>query len=52
MNTHSFPIAYQNNAKSCGPASLKMIAQYYGKDYSMEYLCDECGLTEEGIYTK
>jgi ATP-binding cassette subfamily B protein len=37
------------DAKDCGPASLKIIAKYYGKYYSLQYLRDLCGITREGI---
>ena len=33
----------------CGPACLKMIAKYYGKFYSLQYLRDKCGITKEGV---
>lgn len=33
----------------CGVACLKMIAKYYGKFYSLQYLRDKCGLTREGV---
>jgi ATP-binding cassette subfamily B protein len=37
------------DAKDCGPASLKIIAKYYGKYYSLQYLRDLCGITREGV---
>jgi ATP-binding cassette subfamily B protein len=33
----------------CGPACLAMIASAYGKDYSTEYLRNECFLTRDGV---
>jgi len=33
----------------CGPACLKMITQFYGKAYSLEYLRQECFLSREGV---
>ncbi len=33
----------------CGPASLMMIAEYYGKHYSMENLRKKCHITREGV---
>ena len=37
------------DAKDCGPACIKMIAKYYGKYYSLQYLRDLCGITREGV---
>lgn len=45
----SFPTEYQMDSQDCGPASLKMVAKYYGKYYSLQYLRDRCGLTKEGV---
>lgn len=45
----SFPHEYQMDAKDCGPACLKIIARYYGKYYSLQYLRDKCGITKEGV---
>ncbi|WP_246197776.1 peptidase domain-containing ABC transporter [Chitinophaga agrisoli] len=33
----------------CGPSCLKMIAGYYGKHYSLEYLREACFLSKEGV---
>lgn len=44
-----FPHEYQLDAKDCGPACLKIISQYYGKYYSLQYLRDLCGITKEGV---
>ncbi len=44
-----FPIEYQMDAKDCGPASLKMVAKYFGRYYSLQYLRDKCGITKEGV---
>lgn len=33
----------------CAPACLKMIANYYGKEYSLEYLREQCFLSREGV---
>lgn len=33
----------------CGPSCLKIIAKYYGKYYSLQYLRDKCGITREGV---
>lgn len=47
-----FPIEYQMDSQDCGPASLKMIAKYYGRYYSLQYLRDRCGITKEGVSMK
>jgi ATP-binding cassette subfamily B protein len=49
MFTKKFPHEYQMDAKDCGPACLKIIAKYYGKYYSLQYLRDLCGITREGV---
>lgn len=49
MPLNSFPIDRQMDMKDCGPSCLKMISQYYGKFYSLQYLRNKCGLTKEGI---
>ena len=45
----SFPHEFQMDAKDCGPACLKIIAKFYGKYYSLQYLRDLCGITREGV---
>lgn len=49
MLLHSFPHEHQYDAKDCGPTCLKIIAKYYGKYYSLQYLRDLSGLNREGI---
>lgn len=44
-----FPIEYQMDSQDCGPASLKMVAKYFGKYYSLQYLRDKCGITKQGV---
>lgn len=44
-----FPFYKQYDAMDCGPASLCMIAKYYGKNYSLQYLRDKSFLTREGV---
>lgn len=39
----------QLDAMDCGPASLKIIAYYHGKTFSMKYLRDLCNITKEGV---
>ena len=49
MTFKRFPTEYQMDAKDCGPASLKMVAKYFGRYYSLQYLRDKCGITKEGV---
>jgi len=49
MISRTFPLDRQLDVMDCGPASLKMIAKYYGKYYSLQYLRDLCGNTREGV---
>ncbi|MCX2494731.1 peptidase domain-containing ABC transporter [Pedobacter sp. PF22-3] len=44
-----FPIDRQLDMMDCGPSCLKMISQYWGKFYSLQYLRDMCGLTKDGV---
>lgn len=34
-----FPHYLQYDAMDCGPTCLRMIAKYYGKNYSLQRLC-------------
>ncbi|MGQ9620398.1 MAG: peptidase domain-containing ABC transporter [Bacteroidales bacterium] len=45
----SFPFVRQPDAMDCGPACLKMIAGYYGKNFSLETLRKRCYITREGV---
>lgn len=49
MLFNRFPVEYQMDSQDCGPASLKIIAKYFGKYYSLQYLRDRCGITKEGV---
>jgi ATP-binding cassette subfamily B protein len=44
-----FPYNKQLALNDCGPACLKMIAMYYGKYYSIQYLRDKCAIAKEGV---
>ena len=44
-----FPHYLQHDAADCGPASLRMIARYYGKEYSAEMLRRHCYISREGV---
>ena len=49
MFFHRFPVEYQMDSQDCGPASLKIIAKYFGKFYSLQFMRDRCGITKEGV---
>ncbi|MEN5436600.1 peptidase domain-containing ABC transporter [Sphingobacterium faecium] len=49
MDLRKFPLDRQLDMMDCGPACLKMIAKFYGKYYSLQYLRDLCGNTREGV---
>lgn len=44
-----FPHYHQLNIMDCGPACLRMIAQYYGRHYSLETLQKRSFITREGV---
>lgn len=39
----------QLGLKDCGPACLKMVALWYGKDYNINYLRQKCNITKIGV---
>jgi len=43
-----FPFYKQYDAMDCGPACLRMVAKYYGKIYSLQYLRDKSYVSREG----
>lgn len=45
----SFPYNRQLNITDCGPACLRMIARYYGRNYSIETLRKRSFITREGV---
>ena len=45
----SFPIYHQLDAKDCGPTCLRMIAKYYGRNYSLQTLREKSFITREGV---
>lgn len=44
-----FPHEFQLDQKDCGPACIKIVAKYYKKYFSLQYLRDLCGLSKAGI---
>lgn len=49
MILHRFPVDYQMDSQDCGPACLKIIAKHFGRFYSLQYLRDRCGITNQGV---
>ncbi len=45
----AFPVYTQHDAMDCGPACLRMIAKYYGRNYSLQTLRDKTHITKEGV---
>ena len=37
----TFPHYHQLESADCGPSCLRMIAKYYGRNYSVQYLNDD-----------
>ena len=44
-----FPYYYQLDSADCGPTCLRMIAKYYGRTYSVQYLREHAFITREGV---
>jgi len=44
-----YPVVLQYDTVDCAPACLKMIAQYYGKSYPLEYIREQSFITKEGV---
>ena len=49
MNLSQFPHYKQLDSMDCGPTCLKIIAQYYGRYYSLQNLREKCHITREGV---
>ncbi|WP_375712620.1 cysteine peptidase family C39 domain-containing protein [Hoylesella timonensis] len=46
MILNKFPHFKQNNASDCGPTCLRIIAKYYGFNYSSEFLRRLCHISK------
>lgn len=44
-----FPFFKQLDAMDCGPSCLRMIAKFYGKNFSLQTIRDRSYLTREGV---
>lgn len=49
MDIKRFPHFIQHDVADCGPTCLRMIAKYYGKEYSAEMLRQHCYITRTGV---
>lgn len=45
----NFPHYRQVNISDCGPTSLRIVAKYYGQDYSTEMLRRHCHISRRGV---
>lgn len=45
----TIPNFRQLDSRDCGPACLRMIAKYYGRNYTIEYLREKCFITRNGV---
>ncbi len=44
-----FPFIKQHDAMDCGPACIGIIAKFYGRRYSLEYLNERSFITRSGV---
>jgi len=44
-----FPHYFQLDAMDCGPTCLRMVAKYYGKNYTLDNLRQKSHITREGV---
>lgn len=44
-----FPTYRQLDSRDCGPSCLKIIAQFYGKYYSLQSLREKCHISRDGV---
>jgi len=49
MKQSEFHHILQLDSRDCGPTCLRMIAKYYGKNYSLQGLREKCFITREGV---
>ena len=49
MDIKKFPHFIQHDVADCGPTCLRMIAKYYGKEYSAEMLRQHSYITRTGV---
>lgn len=44
-----FPNYRQTDTMDCGPTCLRMVAKFYGRNYSLQYLRERSFITREGV---
>jgi len=44
-----FPFDHQYDSMDCGPACLKMVAGYHGKQFTLDWLRQRCNISREGV---
>lgn len=44
-----FPFYKQHDSMDCGPACLRMIARFYGKNFRQQSLHEQCHITRNGV---
>lgn len=44
-----FPVLRQLDQMDCGPTCLKMIAEFFGKKFSLDYLREICFINRQGV---
>ncbi|HEY6978768.1 MAG TPA: peptidase domain-containing ABC transporter [Chitinophagaceae bacterium] len=44
-----FPFREQLDAQDCGPSCIRMIANHYGKNFSLEFFKENCSMFRQGI---
>jgi ATP-binding cassette, subfamily B, bacterial len=49
MAREKFPFFRQLDYRDCGPTCLRMIAKFYGKNFSREFLRDKASITRQGV---
>ena len=49
LKKNKFPFYRQLDYRDCGPTCLRMIAKFYGKTFSREFLRDKAGITRMGV---
>ena len=49
MMTNKFPLYTQLDTMDCGPTCLRMIAKYFGKSFSLEFLRERCYYSNQGV---
>ncbi len=52
MNWMSFPFYKQLDSMDCGPTCLRMVASYFGKAYSIQFLREKSYIDRAGVSMK